>query len=531
MGLGRFARGGVGDLYWRVRSKPTRQYCRNASPWINRPAARALGLLLGAVLLAAMPGCSGEEGNAAGKEAAAAEAEPVPVTVVPAKSDSVQRSVEVVGTLFGQEDTYISNKIPGRITSIFVDVGDRVAPGQALAQLLKNDYQLGLNEKQALLEESLAALGVNEVPGEDFDIEAVPAVRRARLEAQNAKSKFERARKLHESKPPLISDQDFADLQTQAQVAQSAYEAALLEARTLVRTARTRKAQVAIAEQVMRDTTIRAPRPFLPDGSGPLEPTTQPAGGTSGAATQPVADASGAAALPPPQGDANPDAEAPGAASVSDSDKPYVVAARYSSEGELNAGLTRMFRLVIDDPLKMRAAVPERHAGRIKVGQQVLVRVESEEEPATGVVARINPQIDPANRTFEVEVSVPNPRYVLKPGAFARAEIQTHVEPDVLLVPQRSIVSFAGVRKVFSVKDGQAVEVPISTGVELGDWIEVTEAKNLKPGDPVIVGGVNRMAGGVPVTVREATAAASPAPSASGAAPTTRDASDRAALP
>ena len=462
-------------------------------------------LLVAAVLVA---GCT--DGNAGAKKKGGKDGGPAPdpvaVAVLPARADSVQRSVEVVGTLFGQEDTFISNKIPGRVTNIFVDVGDRVAPGQALAQLLKNDYQLSLNERQALLAESLASLGVSEVPGEDFDVESVPAVRRTRLQAQNARSKFERARQLHEARPPLISDQEFADLETESQVAQSAYEAALLEARTAVSTARTRQAQVAIAEQVMRDTTIRAPRPFLPDGSGPLDPSaplppvpgdTGDTGGGTEPATQPVADASGRPALPADAGDAT-----PATRESDDAGQPYVVAARFSSEGELNAGLTRMFRLVIDDPLKMRANVPERHAGRIKVGQRVLVRVESQDEPVAGSVSRINPQIDPANRTFVVEVAVPNPEHTLKPGAFARAEIQTFVEPDVLLVPEKAVVSFAGVKKVYTVKDGKAVQVPIDTGVRVGDWVEVTNAKKLKPGDPVVVEGTNRMAAGVPVTVR-----------------------------
>src|SRR5688500_5847531 len=192
-----------------VGSKLTRQYCRGAVTSINC-APSPVGALPALLVTLLLIGCNGDEG-AAGKTAA--EPEAVPVTVVPTRTDRVQRTVDVVGTLFGQEDTYISNKIPGRVTNIFVDVGDRVAPGQTLAQLLKNDYQLSLNEKQALLDESLAALGVDDVPGEDFEIENVPAVRRARLEAQNAKSKVERARKLHESEPPRISPQDFADLE------------------------------------------------------------------------------------------------------------------------------------------------------------------------------------------------------------------------------------------------------------------------------------------------------------------------------
>jgi membrane fusion protein, multidrug efflux system len=325
------------------------------------------------------------------------------------------------------------------------------------------------------LQETLASLGLSDVPPDSFDLDSVPAVRRARLQAENAKDKLDRARQLHESKPPLISDQEFGDVQTESQVAQSAYDAALLEARSLVSTARTRKAQVAIAEQALRDTTIRAPRPMTDEDGAP-----QPA-------TQPVADASGAKAVPP----AGPS---------------FAVAARFSSEGELNAGLTRMFRLVIDDPLKLRASVPERHAGRIRIDQKVLVRVEAETGTFPGTVTRINPQIDPANRSFEVEVAVPNAAHRLKPGAFARAEILTQVEPDVLFVPERGIVSFAGVKKVYSVKDGKAVEIPVETGVQVQDWVEVVKSKNLKPGDPVVVEGVNRLAAGVPVTVRPAAA-------------------------
>ena len=98
---------------------------------------------------------------------------------------------------------------------------------------------------------------------------------------------------------------------------------------------------------------------------------------------------------------------------------------------------------------------------------------------------------------------MPDPDHVLKPGAFARAEIRTNVQPNVLLVPVRAVVSFAGVKKVYTVKDGKAVEVPVETGTRVGDWIELAKAKGLKPGDPVVVEGVNRLAGGVPVAVRQ----------------------------
>jgi multidrug efflux pump subunit AcrA (membrane-fusion protein) len=45
--------------------------------------------------------------------------------------------------------------------------------------------------------------------------------------------------------------------------------------------------------------------------------------------------------------------------------------------------------------------------------------------------------------------------------------------------------------------------VPIETGTRLEGWVEVTKAKTLKPGTPVVVEGVNHVSGGVPVTVRD----------------------------
>ena len=70
--------------------------------------------------------------------------------------------------MFGEEDATISNKVNGKIIAVYHDVGDRVAPGEPLAQLLKNDYLLDLNQKRAALLETLAKLGLNELPALEF---------------------------------------------------------------------------------------------------------------------------------------------------------------------------------------------------------------------------------------------------------------------------------------------------------------------------------------------------------------------------
>src|SRR4051794_24105458 len=63
-------------------------------------------------------------------------APPVPVILKPAALSEVQRTIEVVGTLWADEDVTISNKINGKVIGIYKDVGDRAEPGEPLAQLL-----------------------------------------------------------------------------------------------------------------------------------------------------------------------------------------------------------------------------------------------------------------------------------------------------------------------------------------------------------------------------------------------------------
>src|SRR5215210_2632169 len=118
----------------------------------------------------------------------------VPVTLKPATVQEVQRAIEVVGTLWADEDVIISNKINGKVIGIYKDVGDRAEPGEPLAQLLRNDYELDRNQKESALQEALTKLGLKELPGPNFDPNTLPTVRRAKLQADNAEAKFIRGK-------------------------------------------------------------------------------------------------------------------------------------------------------------------------------------------------------------------------------------------------------------------------------------------------------------------------------------------------
>jgi membrane fusion protein (multidrug efflux system) len=393
------------------------------------------------LVLAVLSACSKPTAAPAG--AAGRPAAPVPVLLRPVRTQAVQVEVQVNGTLFGDEDVTLSSKVAGRVLSIEHDVGDRVAAGAPLLRIDPVDYALAAEQKQLAVRESLAKLGLSELPAADFDPAAVPVVRRAQLLRENAEAKFQRTEQLFEQQPPRVTAQEHDDARTEAAVARSNHDLELLNARAIVDEARTRAADLSIARQHLADCSVSAP-----------------------------------------------------------SARPWAVSARLVSTGEYVREAAPLFHLVDETRVKLRAPVPERRANEVAVGQKVLVSVESSSEVFEGSVARINPQIDAQNRTFEVEILLDNARGLLHPGAYARARIQTRLDPAVVFVPEEALLSFAGVEKVFVVEDGQARAVEVRTGEREGQWIAVRSG--LAGGESVVVSGNTKLATGTPVAAQPA---------------------------
>ena len=316
--------------------------------------------------------------------------------------------VETVGTLAGDEESTISAKVEGRVVAVQADLGDSVEPGGVLATLDPTDFRILIEQRKSALTETLASLGLTEIPPVEFDPTKVPTVQRAEVQRANAQARMERARKLFTEEPPLISAQDFADIETQYGVAVRDYDVAVLQARATLATAKARQADVAAAEQQLADATIRAP---LLQGS--------PAGG-------PVV-------------------------------RRWSVARRMANIGDLARPGTELFQLVLDDTVKLRAASPERFVSVVKVGQKATVTVEGSSRVHQGVVTRLSPVVERDSRTFQVEIELDNGERLLRPGAFARARIQTGERNDVVRLPAAALQQFAGVSRVFSVgADGKA---------------------------------------------------------------------------
>jgi multidrug efflux pump subunit AcrA (membrane-fusion protein) len=410
------------------------------------------------VLFVALAGCGPKAADPSGT----AEAAPVAVTVVPLKAVTLPRTVSVVGTLDPYREVTLSPKVDGRVLRVRRDIGDAVYPGEVLLELDDHDYRLEVEVARRGLEAELARLELAAVPAPATDlsglVEAVPTVARARATAEEAARKVDRQTLLRNQGGG--SREDVEVVVAERKVADAALRQTQTEARAAISNARKMQAAVEQAEQRLADTVVRAP----------------------------VTDewAAWAAALGP----AVP--------------FKYAVAQRMVWEGEMVRAMPEknVFKLVIAHPLKLRAAVPEKHAPEVRPGQAVAVRVEAFDRPFRGIVSRVAPTVDPLNRTLGVAVTVPNDDRAapLKPGSFARAEVETRVDENVLTVPPAAVVTFAGVTKVFLADGDRAKAVEVRVGRRDRDWVEVAGA--LAPGARVITSGQTQLVDGSAIRVR-----------------------------
>lgn len=173
---------------------------------------------------------------------------------------------------------------------------------------------------------------------------------------------------------------------------------------------------------------------------------------------------------------------------------------RHATPGQFLGTGAPVVTIVKVNPLRLRLSIPEREASAVKVGLTVRVLLEGDPQPYAGRVSRISPAIEESSRTLSIEAEIANPTGVLRPGAFANAEVVTESTQVAILLPQTALASFAGVDKVFVVAAGKAAErrvtlgrrhdgqVEVLTGLKVGESV-VTVPGNLIDGETVTTTG------------------------------------------
>jgi HlyD family secretion protein len=118
-----------------------------------------------------------------------------------------------------------------------------------------------------------------------------------------------------------------------------------------------------------------------------------------------------------------------------------IVLTRAAEVGQIALpGTAPLFRLARGGEIEMRGQVAEQDMPRLRVGQSALVRLDGVARPFTGKVWQIGAIIDAVTRQGSVRISLPAADQNLRPGAFARADIQAGASVGVIL-PQTAVLS------------------------------------------------------------------------------------------
>jgi RND family efflux transporter MFP subunit len=386
-------------------------------------------VILGAI--ASAVGCSASSQADSNRQPQA-----VSITTSSVPRISIQRQVELAGTLTSPDQAKVSSEVAAIVREIPVELGTRVRRGDVLVRLDQKELTLAVERAESALRQVEAQLGLDrskdrQPPPDD----QIATVQQAAANRDDARAAFKRAEQLNSR--GLLAQVDRDTAETRMKVAEAAYLSALDNVHSLRAALQDRRAAYDLAQKKLNDTIIRSPV----DGA---------------------------------------------------------IAERLIQPGEYIRENTPVVTIVQINPLKLKTAVQERYAGAIKAGQGVQFTVEAfPGRTFEGKVAYVGPAIDQATRTFPIEALIENPTGDLKPGFFAKAAVATKLDSEVIAVPEDAVSQLAGVSSVFVVEGGKVRQQNITLGARKDQMFEVVEG--LKGTETLATSNLSQLATGTAV--------------------------------
>jgi RND family efflux transporter MFP subunit len=369
---------------------------------------------------------------------------------------SIQRMVDLSGSLISPDQVRVSNEVGGTVATVNAELGQEVQAGDVLLQLDTRELQLAIERAESALRQTEAQLGIDSsrssvIPPDD----QIAAVRTALANREDARLKQAQAQELLAK--GLIAKSDLDTTATRLKVTEAAVQSAIEDVRALKASLQDRRANYELAKKKLADASVRAP--------------------VSG-----------------------------------------TISERLVQRGEFIRENTQVATIVQLTPLKLQTAVQEKFANVIRRNLPVQFRVEPfPDEVFEGRVSNISPAVNQQTRTFTVEILVSNPRGRLKPGFFAKGAILTERDDNVLAVAQSALSTLAGVSSVYVIENGAVRQQNVKLGVQEGDFYEVLEG--LKGDETLAASRLNEITTGMAVSPISPNPEATSAPAGAAGAP------------
>jgi len=444
---------------------------------------RAMRVALGVCLLATSPLVAGCERAGAGKGPKAASPAPTPPAVLVVLV--LQRDAAILRDFVARTEAVSTVEIRARVAGVLEQVlfreGSEVTQGKILFVIQQDEYKAALQSARAQLAKAEADLA----RAKDASI-----VDRSRAQLDQAKADLGKAHQDVERYRPLaevqaIPRQDLDTALSKAQAALAAVDAAeavlrdtVLNQRTAVQLGQaaveSARAGVTQAELSVGYTVVRAPI------SGIIGKLSVDTGNLVGKGEPTLL------------------------ATISSVDPMYVD-----------------FAVTEADYLRVVRRVPGVARGEVRRDVPPtleLVVADASTFPHKGRIVFVDRAIDPKTGTIHVRAAFPNPERVLRSGQFGRVRVVAEEVPDAILVPQVAVQELQGAKTVLVVEAGDKVAM---RSVRLGDAVQdfYVVTGGLKPGERVIVDGIQKVRPGMQVTAQVKPTEAKPNGAASPANP------------
>lgn len=392
--------------------------------------------------------------------------ETVPVRVAEARVTKLQQVLELTGEIKPAAVVDVHPKIGGEvIEKIYVETGDYVKKGDLLAVLKDDTIRAQLEEAAAGLAAAEAGLRQSEasLQAASANFESSKAnLKTSKANLELIKKERFRVESLYQA--GAVPEQELDRINSQHEVAEAQYNAA--EAQSNAAEAQYKAALEAKNLALAQVDRARAAKNQLQILSGEYKI---------------YAPISG------------------------------FVAARYVEEGDRANPAQPVIRISQEDELKIVCSVTEKDFPLLKKGMKAEITVDAlPGKVFQGEVAVISPTIDPNTRTAEIEIRIPNEKYALRSGMFARLKLSLG-EREALAVPTEAVNKMPGTGSyyVYVVENNKAVLKNVKTGLTQGNFTEITDG--LKEKELVVTRGQGRLSDGAPVSIEEREVAGSAA--------------------
>lgn len=174
----------------------------------------------------------------------------------------------------------------------------------------------------------------------------------------------------------------------------------------------------------------------------------------------------------------------------------------FVEKGEVVAASAQgLMRIVNLGNMYVSTSIPETYIGKLKIGTEVDVFLTSLGKTYKGKVRQIGNFINPNNRSFGIEVSVPNPENLLRPNQVAKLKVIDYVNKNAVVVPT-NVVQQDGQKNTFvytvinsNGKTGIAKKAIVKTGQSSDNVTEILSG--LDPNTIIVTEGMNTISDGM----------------------------------